>query len=48
MVWRLRTSPAGPKVIDVVIEGISLVPTNRAESATVIRRAGIDGLIEDL
>ena len=47
-VWRLRTSSAGPKVIDVVIEGISLVLTKRAEFATVIRRAGIDGLIEGL
>ena len=47
-VWRLRTGPTGPKVIDVTIEGISLVLTKRAEFAAVIRRAGIDGLIEGL
>ena len=47
-VWRLRTGPAGPKVIDVAIEGISLVLTKRAEFAAVIRQSGIDGLIERL
>ena len=39
---------AGPKVIDVAIEGISLVLTKRAEFAAVIRQSGIDGLIERL
>jgi len=36
-------------VIDVVIEGISMVISQRSEFATVIsQQGGIDGLIENL
>ena len=36
-------------VIDVVIEGVSMVVSQRSEFATVInQRGGIDGLIENL
>ena len=47
-VWRVRTDPAGPKVIDIAIAGVSLVLTSRGEFASVVRRAGIDGLIQRL
>ena len=47
-VWRLRPGTTGAKVIDIAIEGISLMVTKRAEFATVIAQVGIDGLIESL
>lgn len=45
--WRVRTPKGGMKVIDVVIEGLSMSLTHRNEFAAVIQRAGsgIDGLI---
>ena len=47
-IWRLRFGQAGPKVVDVLIDGISLVLTKRSEFAAVARRAGFDGLIDSL
>ncbi len=47
-VWRVRAGRAGPKVIDIAIAGLSLVATTRGEFASVVRRAGIDGLIRRL
>lgn len=48
--WRVLNSDAGPKIVDVVVEGVSLALTQRAEFASVIQRKGgsVDGLIEEL
>lgn len=47
--WMLRRKDGRWYVIDVVIEGISMVISQRSEFATVIgQRGGIDGLIENL
>lgn len=46
--WRLRRLENKPVVIDLVIEGISLLVSQRAEFAAVIERSRIDGLIEAL
>ncbi len=48
--WRVHEPNAGIKVIDVSIEGLSMVLTHRNEFAAVIQRAGsgIDGLLEIL
>ena len=46
--WRLRQFPEGPRIIDVMIEGISMGVTQRQEFASVISRNGINGLIEIL
>ncbi|MFQ5957966.1 MAG: phospholipid-binding protein MlaC [Alphaproteobacteria bacterium] len=43
--YRVRRSRSGHKIIDVVIEGISLIKTQRSEFASVIDRKGIDGLL---
>ncbi len=45
--WRLRTHDDGSlQAIDVVVEGVSMVVTQRAEFASVIERRGFDGLLD--
>ncbi len=47
--WLVRERDGAPKVIDVVVEGVSMALTHRSEFAAVISRAGgIDGLIAEL
>jgi phospholipid transport system substrate-binding protein len=46
--WRLREREGGPVVIDLVIEGISLLVTQRSEFAAVLERSGVDGLLAEL
>ncbi|MGI9485319.1 MAG: MlaC/ttg2D family ABC transporter substrate-binding protein [Geminicoccaceae bacterium] len=44
--WRLRGRDDGSlQAIDVVVEGVSMVVTQRAEFASVIERRGFDGLL---
>ena len=46
--FRVRMRDEGYKVIDVTVEGISMLHTHRVEFASVINRKGIDGLLNDL
>lgn len=47
--YRLRKSDGGEaKVNDIVIEGVSLLTTQRAEFASVVSRQGMDFLLESL
>ncbi|WP_119461225.1 ABC transporter substrate-binding protein [Rhodospirillaceae bacterium SYSU D60014] len=46
--WRVRQKGEDPKIIDVVVEGVSMVVSQRSEFASVVRRDGMDGLIESL
>lgn len=46
--YRLRTDNVGFKIVDIIIEGISLVVTQRSEFASLISQKGIDGLISSL
>ncbi|MGH6943017.1 MAG: MlaC/ttg2D family ABC transporter substrate-binding protein [Geminicoccaceae bacterium] len=46
--WRLRQRDDAPAIIDLVIEGVSLLVSQRAEFAAVIERNGIDGLLAEL
>ena len=46
--WRVRITDSRPRIIDVAVEGVSMVVTQRAEFAAVIQRNGFDGLIEVL
>jgi len=46
--WRVRSGPAGAKIIDIMVSGVSMVVTQRSEFSAVIQRQGIDGLIETL
>ncbi len=46
--WRVRNTDGRLRVIDIMIEGISMAVTQRDEFAAVMRRNGIDGLLEVL
>ena len=46
--FRVRERDGVQKVIDVLVEGISMLHTHRVEFASVVNRKGIDGLLADL
>jgi phospholipid transport system substrate-binding protein len=47
--WRVRERDDGDLVaIDVIVEGISLIVTQRSEFSAVIERQGMDGLLAEL
>ena len=46
--FRVRMRDEGYKVIDISVEGISMLHTHRVEFSSVINRKGIDGLLSDL
>lgn len=43
--WRLREFSGSFKIIDVIIEGVSMAVAQRAEFDAVIRKDGVDGLL---
>jgi phospholipid transport system substrate-binding protein len=46
--WRVRSGQQRLMIVDVVVEEISFVVTNRAEFASIVERRGMDGLLQDL
>tara|TARA_R110002074_G_scaffold217601_2_gene387998 strand:+ start:1132 stop:1341 length:210 start_codon:yes stop_codon:yes gene_type:complete len=46
--WRVRKTDNGEKIVDVIIEGLSMAQTHRSEFASVVSQSGVDGLIEKL
>lgn len=46
LTFRVRQSNDGFKVLDILVEGISMLVTQRSEFASVIRREGIDGFLD--
>ena len=46
--WRLRSRDGRLYIIDLVVEGVSLLITQRSEFGSVVERIGIDGLIGEL
>lgn len=46
--WRLRAGNSGPVIIDLIIEGASLLVSQRSEFAAVIERYDLDGLLAEL
>jgi len=46
--YRVRKIDGDYKVVDVNVEGISMLHTHRVEFASVINRRGMDGLLEEL
>ena len=48
--WRLTATPTGWRVLDISVEGVSLLLTFRNEFAAVIERSGgqLAGLIDEL
>ena len=46
--WRVREIAGQLKIIDVVVEGVSMALTQRQDFASVMQREGLDGLIQEL
>jgi phospholipid transport system substrate-binding protein len=46
--WRVRNIKDHYKIIDVLVEGVSMLVTQKAEFGAVLRQQGIDGLIKIL
>ena len=44
-VWRIRNKDGRYKVLDIVVEGVSMAITLRHEYGAVVRTDGVDGLI---
>lgn len=46
--WRVRVAPGGYRIVDVMVEGVSMAVTQRSEFGAVVQRDGVAGLIEAL
>ncbi len=46
--WRVRTIDGKPKVIDIVVEGTSMLLTQRSEFLAVLGKRGIEGLLDTM
>jgi len=46
--WRLRETAGRYVIIDLVVEGVSLLVTQRQEFSAVIERGGLQGLLDEL
>jgi len=46
--WRVRQGESGVKIVDIVVEGVSLLVTQRSDYTSAIQRNGIDGLTRTL
>lgn len=46
--WRVRNIDGKPKVIDIVVEGISMLVTQRSEFSAVLAKNGIEGLLDTM
>ena len=45
MDWHVRKIDGRYRVIDIMVEGVSMAVTQRSEFASVARRDGLDGLL---
>ena len=46
--YRVRIIEGGYRVVDINVEGISMLHTHRIEFASVIKRKGMDGFLDEL
>jgi phospholipid transport system substrate-binding protein len=46
--YSMKKTPEGWKIYDIVVEGVSLVLTYRAEFESIVRASGVDGLLKRL
>jgi phospholipid transport system substrate-binding protein len=47
--WRVRRPEADkPVIVDIVVEGVSMILTNRSDVDAIVGRRGIDGLLAEL
>ena len=46
--WRIKETDGKMKVVDIIIENVSLAQTSRSEYTAYVNKKGLDGLISDL
>lgn len=46
--WRVRANGGDFRIVDVMVEGVSMAVTQRSEFAAVVQRGGVAALIESL
>jgi phospholipid transport system substrate-binding protein len=46
--WRVREGAGRPAVIDVVVEGVSLIMTHRSDFDAIVSQRGLDSLLEEM
>jgi len=46
--WRVRRVGNTHQILDVIVEGVSMVSAQRAEFSSVVKSQGMDGLIQNL
>jgi phospholipid transport system substrate-binding protein len=46
--WRVRPEGSSFKIIDVIVEGVSMVVTQRSEFQAIVQNQGVEGLISTL
>jgi len=46
--WRVRNGAGGLKILDVMVEGVSMAATQRSEFQAVVKSHGLEGLLEML
>lgn len=44
--WRVRRGADGPRIVDVVVEGVSMIVTQRNEFQAVVDARGLGGLLD--
>lgn len=46
--WRVRKIDAAPKIVDIQVDGVSMLVTHRSEFSAVGAQGGVNGIIESL
>jgi phospholipid transport system substrate-binding protein len=46
--WRVRQTSGGPRIVDIIVENVSLLVTHRSDFTSVAQREGIEGLTQSL
>jgi phospholipid transport system substrate-binding protein len=46
--WRVREKGDQHKIVDVMVEGISMAVTQRQDFASILKRDGVEGLLQIL
>jgi phospholipid transport system substrate-binding protein len=46
--WRVRQGETGVKIVDIVVEGVSLLVTQRSDYTSAVQQNGLDGLTRTL
>jgi len=46
--WRVRQFKSGPRIVDVIVEGVSMITMQRADFTAIIDKRGTEGFLQKL